>query len=95
MRRRDGGWIDAPAVASACIVNIGDCLTRWTNEICVSTPHRVVRRGAGERYSLAFFLDPHPFARVEPIPACVAAGAASKYAPILAHDYLTERLRAT
>ena len=95
VRRRDGVWIDAPAVAGAFIVNIGDCLMRWTNDVYVSTPHRVVSRGAGERYSLAFFLDPNPFARVEASPSCVAAGAAPKYAPILAHEYLMGRLRAT
>jgi isopenicillin N synthase-like dioxygenase len=95
VRRRDGGWIDAPNVPGAFIVNIGDCLMRWTNDIYVSTPHRVVSRGAGERYSLAFFLDPHPFANVEAIPSCVAAGATPKYAPILAHEYLMGRLRAT
>ena len=26
----------------AYVVNIGDCLTRWTNDIYVSTPHRVL-----------------------------------------------------
>ena len=95
VKRRDGGWIDAPAVPGALIVNIGDCLMRWTNDIYVSTPHRVVSRGVGERHSLAFFLDPNPFAVVEAIPSCVAPGAAPKYAPILAHDYLMSRLRAT
>ena len=95
VRRRDGVWIDAPAVPGAFIVNIGDCLMRWTNDIYVSTPHRVVSRGAGERYSLAYFLDPNPFAKVEAILSCVPAGAAPKYAPILAHDHLMNRLRAT
>jgi isopenicillin N synthase-like dioxygenase len=95
VRRRDGGWIDAPAVPGALIVNIGDCLMRWTNDIYFSTPYRVVSRGTGERHSLAFFLDPNPFAEVEAIPSCVNAGEAAKYAPILAHDYLMSRLRAT
>jgi len=95
VRRRDGDWIDAPAIPGAFIVNIGDCLMRWTNDIYVSTPHRVVSKGSGERYSIAFFLDPNPFANVEAIPSCVQQGAAPKYAPILAHEYLMSRLRAT
>ena len=95
VRRRDGAWIDAPAIPGAFIVNIGDCLMRWTNDIYVSTPHRVVSRGAGERYSIAFFLDPNPFAKVEAIPSCVQPGASPKYAPILAHAYLQSRLEAT
>ena len=61
---------------------------RWTNDVYISTPHRVVSRGAGERYSIAFFLDPHPLAKVEAIPSCVPAGSLPKYPPILTHDYL-------
>jgi len=95
VRRRDGGWIAAPAIEGAFIVNIGDCLMRWTNDVYVSTPHRVVSRGAGERYSIAFFLDPNPYARVEAIPSCVAPGETPKYAAILAHEYLRSRFEAT
>ncbi|HXZ14386.1 MAG TPA: 2-oxoglutarate and iron-dependent oxygenase domain-containing protein, partial [Roseiarcus sp.] len=29
VRRRDGPWIDAPPLAGAYVVNIGDCLMRW------------------------------------------------------------------
>jgi len=36
-----GGWIDAPGVEGAYIVNGGDILHRWTNERLLSTPHRV------------------------------------------------------
>jgi isopenicillin N synthase-like dioxygenase len=95
VRRRDGRWLDAPSIPGAYVVNIGDCLMRWTNDVYVSTPHRVVSRGGGERYSIAFFLDPNPFARVEAIPSCVAPGAAAKYPPILVHDYLRSRFEAT
>jgi isopenicillin N synthase-like dioxygenase len=95
VRRRDGAWLDAPAIPGAFVVNIGDCLMRWTNEVYVSTPHRVVSRGAGERYSIAFFLDPNPFAEVAAIPSCVAAGQAPKHPAILAHEYLRSRLEAT
>src|SRR6195952_856707 len=33
VRRRDGTWIDAPAMPGDFICNIGDCLMRWTNDI--------------------------------------------------------------
>jgi len=35
-------WVDVPHVPGAFIVNIGDCLMRWSNNLYVSTPHRVL-----------------------------------------------------
>ena len=46
VRTRAGQWIEAPVIPGAFIVNIGDCLMRWTNDVYVSTPHRVVNRSA-------------------------------------------------
>jgi isopenicillin N synthase-like dioxygenase len=94
VRRRDGTWIDAPALPGAFICNIGDCLMRWTNDIYVSTPHRVLKPAA-ERYSIALFVDPNPEALVSAVPSCVAAGETPRYAPITAHDYLQQRFAAT
>jgi isopenicillin N synthase-like dioxygenase len=95
VRTRAGQWIEAPVVPGAFIVNIGDCLMRWTNDVYVSTPHRVVNRSARERYSIAFFYDPNPDAMVETIPSCVQEGEVVRYPPILAADYLTMRLDAS
>ena len=95
VRTRAGQWIEAPVVPGAFIVNIGDCLMRWTNNVYVSTPHRVVNRSARERYSIAFFYDPNPDAMVETIPSCVGKGEVTRYAPILAADYLKVRLDAS
>jgi hypothetical protein len=62
VKPRDGDWMDVPHVDGAYVVNIGDCLMRWTNDIYVSTPHRVsaaetaapvgrhVRGGASRRH---------------------------------------------
>ncbi|MGA8587615.1 MAG: 2-oxoglutarate and iron-dependent oxygenase domain-containing protein [Roseiarcus sp.] len=95
VRARNGEWIEAPVVPGAFIVNIGDCLMRWTNDIYISTPHRVVNRSARERYSIAFFYDPNPEAVVETIPSCVREGERVRYPPILAADYLKQRLDAS
>ena len=94
VRRRDGSWIEVPPTPGAFICNIGDCLMRWSNDVYVSTPHRVVAP-AHERYSIAFFLDPNPDAMVSAIPSCVPAGESPRYAPITAGAYLQQRLSAT
>jgi isopenicillin N synthase-like dioxygenase len=92
VRTRSGAWIAAPAMTGAFIVNIGDCLMRWTNDIYVSTPHRVVNRSSRERYSIAFFLDPNPDAIIEAIPCCIGPGERPRYASVNAADYLKGRL---
>lgn len=91
VRPRDGGWLDVPHIDNAIIMNIGDCLMRWTNDIYVSTPHRV-RAPKQERYSVAFFFDPNPDTVVTALPG---TGAVAKYPPITASDYLMQRLAAT
>lgn len=94
VRRRDGTWLDAPQVPGAFVCNIGDCLMRWTNDVYVSTPHRVAPPSR-ERYSIAFFLDPNPDALVSALPGCVPVGQAAHHAPITAHDYLQQRFAST
>ena len=61
---RSGEWIEAPHIPGTFVCNIGDCLMRWTDDLYVSTPHRVAIP-LQDRYSAAFFLDPNPDARVE------------------------------
>lgn len=94
VRARDGTWIDAPHIPGTFVCNIGDCLMRWTNDVYVSTPHRV-RQPATERYSVAYFADPNPDAVVEVLPSCLPPGAAPSYAPISAAAYLRSRLDPT
>lgn len=83
-------WTDVPHVPGAFVVNIGDCLMRWTNDVYVSTPHRVVAPPKRRR-SIAFFLDPNPEVEIKAIPGT----GDPLYAPVLASDYLASRLAAT
>ena len=91
VRTRAGAWIAAPPMPGAFVVNIGDCLMRWTNDVYVSTPHRVVNRSGRERYSIAFFFDANPDAVVACAPGC----GPPRYPPVLAGDYLRMRLEAS
>jgi isopenicillin N synthase-like dioxygenase len=91
VRARDGAWIDAPPIADSFVCNIGDCLMRWSNDVYVSTPHRVVNRSGRARRSVAFFLDPNADAAVE----CLPLGGPPRYPPTTGAAYLQERLDAT
>lgn len=95
VRSRDGQWLQAPVIPDTFVCNIGDCLMRWTNDIYLSTPHRVVNPAERERYSVAFFLDANPDAVVDCLPTCADADRPARYAPVLAADYLRSRLDAT
>jgi isopenicillin N synthase-like dioxygenase len=95
VQARDGTWIAAPCIDDAFVCNIGDCLMRWSNDIYISTPHRVTNAAGRERYSAAFFLDPNPDAVVACLPTCQGPDRPPRYPPITGADYLKSRLDAT
>jgi isopenicillin N synthase-like dioxygenase len=94
LQMRDGTWIDVPPTPGAFVCNIGDCLMRWSNDVYVSTLHRVVNRSGRARYSIAFFGDPAAGARVECLPSCTSAAHPAKYPPTTYGEYLRRRLTA-
>ena len=91
-------WLAVSPPPGALAVNIGDMLERLTNGRLRSTTHRVVNpRGDAvrrARYSMPFFLHFRPDYLIDPLPSCIAQGEeASAPEPILAHDFLMQRLR--
>ncbi|XP_047171614.1 2-oxoglutarate-Fe(II) type oxidoreductase hxnY-like isoform X2 [Vigna umbellata] len=76
-------WEDVPYMEGAFVVSIGDLMER-------STLHRVKRTGK-ERYSMAFFLDPHPDCVVECIETCCSPSSPPRFSPIRSGDYMNER----
>lgn len=91
-----GRWVPAPPIPGTVVVNTGDLLARWTNDVLRSTPHRVQVRpesAAAGRLSIAFFSDPDPDVRVETIPSCITADRPARFAPILAGTHIEERIR--
>ncbi|MDD9908108.1 MAG: isopenicillin N synthase family oxygenase [Ahrensia sp.] len=90
VRKRGGGWIDVPPIDDGFVLNIGDCLMRWTGGVYASTPHRVLPPQQ-ERYSIAFFLDPNPETEIATLPI----EGAKTFPTVTAADYLAERLAAT
>jgi isopenicillin N synthase-like dioxygenase len=94
VRELGGQWIDAPPIADTLVVNVGDLLARWSNDRFRSTPHRVVNHSGRERYSIATFYDPTYGAMVDPRELNLE-GAAPRYAPVSAGDYILGRINDT
>jgi isopenicillin N synthase-like dioxygenase len=95
VRTRDGHWLAAPHRPGAFVCNIGDCLMRWTNDIYVSTPHRVVSPAGRERFSVAFFLDPNPDADIACLPGCATPAPPPPKSPNPGEELQTSRLSPT
>jgi isopenicillin N synthase-like dioxygenase len=91
VRGKEGGWIGAPPIPGTFVINIGDLLARWTNDLFASTPHRVINRSGRERYSIALFYDPHFDTPVEVLDTCCREGEAPRYAPTTCGAYILER----
>ncbi|WP_445681665.1 isopenicillin N synthase family dioxygenase [Radicibacter daui] len=95
VRNVAGEWIDAPPLAGAAVINVGDLMMRWTNDLYLSTPHRVINASGRERYSIAYFFDPNYDAPIETIPTCIPAGEAARYEPTTGGGFIEAKLNAT
>jgi len=85
IRDASGAWFAPPEVPGGILVNTGDMLSRWTNDLFMSTPHRVMVMRDRARTSLPFFFYPA-------LDAVIDAGLTSdapKYDPIRFEDYFS------
>jgi isopenicillin N synthase-like dioxygenase len=93
---RNQEWIDAIAGPDELMINIGDMLSRLTNNHLPSTIHRVVNPPHEEwgnaRYSLPFFMHPIPQMPLNCLPQMIDAAHPKKYEDIDAGTFLHQRL---
>ena len=94
--RRDGKWIPITALPDQVVVNVGDMLSRHTNNKLKSTIHRVVNPPRElmhtSRYSIPFFMHPRTEMDLTCLESCIDAENPKAYTDITAGDFLTERL---
>lgn len=94
LKDRDGSWLPVETQQNNLIVDAGDMLQRITNGVIPATTHRVVNPNDGtndHRYSMPYFVHPHPKAVLSCIDSCKGDGA--KWEPISSHDFLMQRLK--
>lgn len=92
----DGGWHPVTPAPGALLVNLGDGLARWTNDLWISTMHRVVPpRLDGQlvrRRSAAFFHDGNVDAVISPLPTCVGPDRPARYEPVTVGEHVRAKL---
>ncbi|KAI6123630.1 hypothetical protein EDD16DRAFT_630190 [Pisolithus croceorrhizus] len=86
-------WINATPIPGTLVINIGDLLSRWTNDIFRSTVHRAINRSGVRRYSIPLFIGADPDVDVEPLPSCVSPDRPARYEIINSGEYVRQRLR--
>lgn len=96
VKRLDGKWINVKPNPSNIIVNVGDMLSRLTNNRLMSTIHRVVDPPKQTmhipRYSIPFFMHPKPTTSLDCLTNCINEKNPKLYEPITAGEFLQQRL---
>ena len=93
---RDGEWMPVESGPGQIVMDAGDMLSRFTNEVIPATTHRVVNPAADagrDRFSMPFFVHPYPSCDLTVQERFVSADRPAKFPPITAGEFLEQRLR--
>ena len=82
VRNSAGQWIEATPIPGTFLINMGDMMARWSNDLYQSTPHRVLNRSDRTRYSLILFYGANYDTVVECLPTCQDPAHPPKYRPV-------------
>lgn len=96
VQNHDGEWIDAIAEPDELMINVGDMLSRHTNNKLKSTIHRVVNPDrelwGTSRYSIPFFMHPVSEMKLDALEGTYDENNPKLYPDTTAGEFLHERL---
>lgn len=78
----NGDWIEIPPIPGTFVINLGDLMQRWTNDIFLSRPHRVINLNKKDRYSIVQFFGLDYDVEFDAFPTCKSAENPAKYPTI-------------
>ena len=97
VQNHNGEWIDAIAEPDELMINVGDMLSRHTNNKLKSTIHRVINPPrelwGTSRYSIPFFMHPISEMKLNVLESCIDDANPKQFEDITAGEFLDERLR--
>jgi isopenicillin N synthase-like dioxygenase len=96
VQNHDGEWIDAIAEPDELMINVGDMLSRHSNNKLKSTIHRVINPPrelwGTSRYSIPFFMHPISDMKLNVLDTCIDGDNPKQFSDITAGEFLNERL---
>ncbi|KAI9691210.1 MAG: hypothetical protein M1822_008830 [Bathelium mastoideum] len=107
---RPGHFMPVKPLEGAVLINIADCLMRWSNDSLKSTMHRVKappvgygstsngtdgERMTNARYSIVYFAAANPDVVVDALPGTWNEQQPKKYEPVTAREYFLKRVEAS
>ena len=96
VQNHNGDWIDAIAEPDEMMINVGDMLSRHTNNKLKSTIHQVVNPPrelwGTSRFSIPFFMHPVSDMSLNCLPECIDENNPKGFEDITAGEFLHERL---
>ncbi len=96
VQNNDGEWVDAIAQPDELMINVGDMLSRLSNNKLKSTIHRVTNPPkelwGTPRYSIPFFMHPVSEMPLNCLENCIDENNPKKFDDITAGEFLNERL---
>jgi isopenicillin N synthase-like dioxygenase len=97
VQNHKGDWIDAMAEPDELMINVGDMLSRHSNNKLKSTIHRVINPPrelwGTSRYSIPFFMHPISEMKLDVLENCIDENNPKQFEDITAGEFLDERLR--
>ncbi|MDG1715493.1 2-oxoglutarate and iron-dependent oxygenase domain-containing protein [Lacinutrix sp.] len=96
VQNHEGEWLDAIAEPDELMINVGDMLSRHTNNKLKSTIHRVINPPkelwGTSRYSIPFFMHPISEMKLDVLESCIDENNPKQFDDITAGEFLDQRL---
>jgi len=89
VRNAAGIWIDVPPVPGTFVVNIGDLMAVWTNDLYLPSLHRALNLAEVPRISAPLFCYPHGSTVIECLETCQGLGNPPLYEPRTAEEHVS------
>jgi len=97
VQNHEGQWVDAMAAPDELMINVGDMLSRHSNNKLKSTIHRVTNPPkelwGTSRYSIPFFMHPISEMKLDVLENCIDENNPKQFEDITAGEFLEQRLK--